>query len=362
MESKKEITGKPTVIKEVNIGLLKDALADLGQATRVELAKRTGISQPTVNVLMKEMVEKKIVLNLGVADSTGGRRAEVYTLNLKRKHIASIIIKQDSLEYCIFDLELHQEAEGKLSLKENITYTEFLTELLKKLLDATDDIKAITVGVPGAVSKEGNIFAIPQIPEWEQFDLKTYLEEKTGCDVVVVNDINAVAMGYLKAEKGKASQEDVKELVYLHVGEKGLGAGIMIDGKLHCGCNSFAGEVGYMQVAEDSIEGQLSREEKLQTESELSGEGGLSMKGCTGRAKLFAKVITNIICVLDPQKIVLGGRVTRELSEKIQDECRRHLPLKNLPEFTVIGDNTAYYFMGLGTMGQELLDHQLRLR
>ena len=58
MASKKEITGKPTVIKEVNRGLLKDALSRMGQATRVELSKYTGISQPTVNVLIREMTEK----------------------------------------------------------------------------------------------------------------------------------------------------------------------------------------------------------------------------------------------------------------------------------------------------------------
>ena len=81
MRKDNEITGKPTVLKELNIGLIKAALGEHGQATRVEIAKLTGISQPTVNLLIKELIENETVLNLGAAPSTGGRRAEVYTLS-----------------------------------------------------------------------------------------------------------------------------------------------------------------------------------------------------------------------------------------------------------------------------------------
>ena len=346
MAQRKEITGKPTVIKEVNIGLIKDELLNLGQATSVELSKKTGISQPTVNVLMKDLEEKNIVLNLGEADSTGGRRAEVYTLNLKRKHIVSVIAWEDAFHACVFDLELNKDMEKSVTVKEGISHTEALTKLLDEIFEKAVDIDALTIGVPGAVSKEGRIFAIPQIPEWEGFLLKAYLTEKYSVDVMVMNDINAVAMGYLRTEKKTTlgGIKNIKELVYLHVGETGMGAGIIINGKLHCGCNSFAGEVVYMQVSEKPMEEELLKED---------GDK---------RAGLLSRIVTNIICVLDPQEIVLGGRVTEKDAEKIKKGCSQHLPLETLPEFTVISDNTEYYFTGLGTFGQEMLDHQLRLK
>ncbi|MGN1148700.1 MAG: ROK family protein [Lachnospiraceae bacterium] len=340
--ARKEITGKPTVLKEVNIGLIKDTLLRMGHATRVELCRETGISQPTINVLIKELAEKKIVCSLGAGESIGGRRAEIYTLNWKRNHFIAIAVDENSFQYCIFDLALVKEAEGTCIRQGKKTFTEQLLELLGELLEQTEDITAIAIGIPGAVSSTGQIFAIPQIPEWEQFDLKKCLEETYGVDVVVVNDINATAMGYLKAEQNAGSS--VRELVYFYVGEKGLGAGIVIGGKLHCGCSSFAGEVGYMQIASDSIETQLSRA----CEEE--------------RVELLSKVITNIICVLDPQQIVLGGRVTKTMVELIDKACQKCLPLNRMPEFTLISDSREFYFWGLETLGQELADHQIRLQ
>ena len=92
MRKDNEITGKPTVLKELNIGLIKDALGSYGQATRVEIARMTGISQPTVNMLIRELTEDGTVINLGAAPSTGGRRAEVYTLNQKKFAIALVAV------------------------------------------------------------------------------------------------------------------------------------------------------------------------------------------------------------------------------------------------------------------------------
>lgn len=340
--ARKEMTGKPAVLKEVNISLIRDALLRMGQATRVELSKETGISQPTINVLIKELTENEIVCSLGFGESIGGRKAEIYTLNWKRNHCIAIAVDQNGFQYCVFDLALDKETAGTCARQNEKTYTEQLTELLGTLLAQTEDVTAIAIGVPGAVSSTGQIFAIPQIPEWEQFELRSYLEEKYGIDVVVANDINAVAMGYLKAEQSAGSS--VKELVYFHVGEKGLGAGIIIDGKLHCGCNSFAGEVGYMQVAQDSIESLLSQ---------MCDEE---------RGELLSKVITNMICVLDPQQIVLGGRVTKAMAEQIDKACQKSLLLKRMPVFMVISDSRDYYFGGLGTLGQELSDHRIRLQ
>lgn len=339
--ARKEMTGKPAVLKEVNIGLIMDTLRRMGNATRVELSRETGISQPTINVLIKELTEKEIVCSLGAGDSIGGRRAEIYTLNWKRNHYIAIAADRNGFQYCVFDLALNKETEGACARKDEMTCTEQLTELLGTLLAQTDDVTAIAIGVPGAVSSPGQIFAIPQIPEWEQFKLQSYLEEQFDLDIVVENDINAVAIGYLKAEQ-KAGNS-VKDLIYFYVGEKGLGAGIMIGGKLHCGCNSFAGEVGYMQVAQDSIESQLSQ---------MCDEE---------RGELLSKVITNMICVLDPQQIVLGGRVTKAMAEQIDKACQESLPLKRMPVFTVISDSRDYYFGGLGTLGQELSDHRIRL-
>ena len=203
LDRKEGLKDAAFVITQLRVGGL-DARAQMGQATRVELARRTGISQPTVNVLIKEMTE------------------------------------------------------------------------------------------------QGEVFAIPQIPEWEHFGLQAYLEKACSRKVMVRNDINAVAMGYLAGERmngsctGKDGKLPVRNLVYLHVEGTGLGAGIIIDGRLYSGSNSFAGEAGYMQIGCDNLENQLTGADAAKRETILS------------------KVLVNFICILNPEKIVLGGRDNRK--------------------------------------------------
>ena len=350
MTSKREMTGKPKVIKEVNMGLLKDALSQMGQATRVELSKRTGISQPTVNVLMKEMVENREVLCLGNADSTGGRKAVVYTLNRKRYHIVSVIVRKDFFEYGVFDLKLQMETKGQIPREEKVSYTKQLVCILQDTIHKTADVQAVSVGVPGAVSREGKVFAIPQIPEWEQFQLQSCLEKECGLQVKVMNDINAIAIGYLTSEmlsvtvpQENNSTDPVRNLAYLHVEGTGLGAGIIIYGKLYMGCSSFAGEVGYMKLGDTSPEQQLT-----------GADDGK-------RAELLSKVLVNMICVLNPEKVVLGGEITAPLVKEIQQRCLACLPEGAAPGFSMISDSGEKYFLGLGQAGLDLLDHKVRL-
>ena len=64
------------------------------------------------------------------------------------------------------------------------------------MLEQNKYVRAISVGVPGAVSEAGQVFAIPHIPEWKRVNLKSLLEREFGLPVLLVNDINAIAVGY----------------------------------------------------------------------------------------------------------------------------------------------------------------------
>ena len=210
MRKDNEITGKPTVLKELNIGLIKAALGEHGQATRVEIAKLTGISQPTVNLLIKELIENETVLNLGTAPSTGGRRAEVYTLNQKKSAIALVAVKGGFFEISVVDMELHEEQYDRIERKKEETCDEQLTQILDQLVQENQSIGAISVGVQGAVTNLGSVFAVPSVPEWENYPLRAALEERFSLPVKVTNDINAVAAGY------QSMHPKTENMIYLY--------------------------------------------------------------------------------------------------------------------------------------------------
>lgn len=340
MQQKSDLTGKPALMKELNIGLIKDALTKYQQATRVELASVTQISQPTVNMLISQLMKEKVVVSLGMAKSTGGRKAEVFALNNKRFCIASFIVRETYFEYIVTDLELNEETSGKEKRDAQVSYLEQLCRIIRRILAGNKYIKAITVGVPGAVSASGEVFAIPKIPEWENFNLQIFLAREFSLAAAVMNDINAVAVGY-----SGSYQEGTQNMVYLHAGNNGIGAGLIIDGRLYTGVKSFAGEVGFMQPGEG-----INRKRIEDSDNNPY------------RIALLEKIVTNIICILNPEKIVIGGDdIPADLLESLYDACIKHLPKEVMPGLVIIESGTEYYFKGLGEAGKKLLDENIRL-
>lgn len=342
MGQKKELTGKPTLMKELNMGLIRDALAKHPNATRVELAAMTKISQPTVNELIRQMRKENVVISLGMAKSTGGRKAEVFALNQKRVLIAAFLAKETYFDYRVMDLELKLEASGKRLYIPGVAWSEQLYQVVREVLADFPYVGVITVGVPGAVSAEGEIFAIPQIPEWENFNLKVYLEERFSLPAIVMNDINAIAVGH-----SRSYHDGTGNMVYVHIGSRGIGAGIVVNGRLYPGFRSFAGEVGYMQLGDTCGNAEYKK-------------GDVDVRG--KHIDMIPKIVTNVICVLNPEKMVIGGEnMEGELLEQIRHGCLQYLPEEIMPEFVMMQSSTECYFKGLGEMGKELLNQHIRL-
>ena len=340
MQQKNDQTGKPSLMKELNIGLIKEALTKYQSATRVELSSITGISQPTVNLLIKQLLKERTVVSVGTIQAARGRKAEVFALNNKRYLIASLIVTESEFQYAISDMNLNREISATFPRNPDSTFSEQLCSIIRLMLEQNKYVRAISVGVPGAVSEAGQVFAIPQIPEWERVNLKNLIERKFGLPVLLVNNINAIAVGY-----AGSVQIGVQDMVYLHVENNGIGAGIIINGRLYPGFTGFAGEIGYMQV-----------------ETGKKAEDMLADTDPMQRTALLEAIAANIICVLNPEKLVIGGKdIPDALYEHVKSGSFLQLPTKIMPQIVIIDANLDCYFQGLGEMGKKLLDKDVRL-
>lgn len=339
MKKRTALTGTQNVLKELNSSLIKDALAKCGQATRVELAAMTKISQPTVNLLIKTLLADQTVISLGAAASTGGRRAEVYALNHKKSGVALITVNERFFETSVIDMELKEEVHGRSKRDREEDCLRQIEEILEKLIRQNQNIRAISVGVPGAVTAGGEVFAVPSVPEWENFPLRETLEEYFNLPVQVTNDINATAAGYTFVHPG------VRNMVYVSTDGEGIGAGVILNGELYPGCKSFAGELGYMQLGGCSVE-ELMAEKKGRQESSV----------------WLSQIVVNIACMFNPEEIVFAGDADREeVIRKVEEICRKLLPERVIPRIGGAGKEQPYYFKGLGRLGCELLNQDIHI-
>jgi glucokinase len=102
-------------------------------------------------------------------------------------------------------------------------------------------LAGVGLASPGAVnSRDGIVIHGTNLPEWDNVPLKRWMEEELGVEVQVVNDANAAAWGEYVRGAGKGADN----MVYVTF-STGIGAGIVLDGRLLLGSHCYAGELGH---------------------------------------------------------------------------------------------------------------------
>lgn len=125
--------------------------------------------------------------------------------------------------------------------------TTTVEETLGNIMKAAEKLgvgDAIGVSCGGPLdSKRGIIMSPPNLPGWDNIEIVKLLEERFGVPVAVQNDANACALAEWKYGAGRGCEN----MIFLTFGT-GMGAGLILNGRLYAGTNDMAGEVGHMRV------------------------------------------------------------------------------------------------------------------
>lgn len=140
-----------------------------------------------------------------------------------------------------------------------------LYELLSPMIKKYGEGK-IGVSCGGPLDEEtGIVLGPPNLPRWDHVEIVRFFEEKTGLKAKLLNDANASALAEWRFGAGKGT----KNMVFMTFGT-GLGAGLVLNGKLYSGANGNAGEVGHVRM---SPSGPVHYGKKGAWESFCSGSG-----------------------------------------------------------------------------------------
>ncbi len=122
-----------------------------------------------------------------------------------------------------------------------------LVALLREIWPADGEVLGVGVACPGPLDPaSGVIFAAPNIPAWRDFPLAEYLQNALGAPVRVDNDANLAALGEWRYGAGRGH----RHLLYLTI-STGIGAGVIVDGRLLHGARGLAAELGHVTVVPD---------------------------------------------------------------------------------------------------------------
>ena len=119
-------------------------------------------------------------------------------------------------------------------------------EILQRLLNGRN-LNAIGISCGGPLdSKTGVIMSPPTLPGWDNIPAVDFFKERFGVPTIIQNDANACCYAEYKFGAGKG----YNNVIFLTFGT-GLGAGLILDGRLYSGTNDNAGECGHIRLSED---------------------------------------------------------------------------------------------------------------
>lgn len=248
----------PTALPEDQLDALVAVLDDVrghGRRSRSDIIRSTGLTRAVVQQRVSELLDRGLLIEGRLGPSTGGRAPRQLEFPATIGHILSADLGATSIDVAISDLGgrilAHRSEAADIGAGPDAILGRVMT-LFDALLAEEDDVPgelwAIGLGVPGPVDFEhGYVVAPPIMPGWGGFPIRQAFAERYNVPVWVDNDVNVMVLGELRA----GAARDHNTVVFVKIGT-GIGAGIVIDGKLHRGAQGSAGDVGHTQVVSDS--------------------------------------------------------------------------------------------------------------
>ena len=170
--------------------------------------------------------------------------------NAKTDYFVGVDLGGTKILAGVFDDKLTCLGRTKMSTKSERGPEEVMDRIARCARDVVDEcdldfkqVRAVGIGAPGAVDPEtGRVIFAPNL-QWQDVPLKKMMEKQLGVTVAVENDCNSATLGVFEKEL----QSKPRYLVGVFIGT-GLGGGIIADGKLYTGASGTAAEIGHMVI------------------------------------------------------------------------------------------------------------------
>ncbi|GGU56230.1 hypothetical protein GCM10010211_21350 [Streptomyces albospinus] len=324
-----------------------DLLVSQGPLTRTRIGELTGLSKPTASQLLARLTAAGLVRTTGNVTGRPGPNAQLYEVNPLAAHVAALAVDQLGITAAVADITgrvLGEARVGTDAVAEGTPHrtARLVAEAVDGALEAAGldrgQLHGTVIGTPGALDPQtGRLRYAPHLPGWQSRTLKEELTAVLGTPLVIENDVNLAAV----AEQHDGTAQDFDDFVLVWVDE-GVGAAIVLGGRLLRGATGGAGEIGYMPLpgaplarggdrsaARPDAGGGFQRLVGAPNVIELAREYGASrvrtVAGALARDDVRAEVarrlatgLAAVVAVVDPQLVVLSGEVPQAGGEALR--------------------------------------------
>ncbi|MDA3626613.1 ROK family protein [Saccharopolyspora sp. WRP15-2] len=317
--------------------------------SRTDLAELTGISQPVITRLVRDLLADEVVAEIGAAGSSGGRRPVLLAIRSRSRWVLLARLARGRAELALADLTgtvvTHRRADYQGDRMELDWLVAELAELCRINGLDTADVCGVAVAVPGVVTpRTGVVGTAPDLGWTAPEPLGEVLANRFGDCVLVDNDVNLMLTG----ERVHGAARGADDVVLLYIG-RFIGASIMLGGRVLPGAHGASGEIGLLPLR-DSDSG--STVEQRYGLSGLADEIGAAEPvrelAESGRldevVSAWGHLVVALSLAVDPALVLVGGAAT-ELGEsglvRIRSELGQRVPVCPDVRFAELGDRAV---------------------
>ncbi len=238
--------------KEHNRDLVLKTIFDRESISRAEIARITNLTRTTVSSIVSSLLDENLVKEVGLGESLGGKAPVLLSLVADSRYLIGVNLEQDKFTGAV--INLRGEIKSQIEIPTNNGNGQEAINIIFQILDQLlalnwTPIIGIGVGAPGLInSKEGIVVNAVNL-DWKNLPLADLINARCNLPVSVLNDSQAAAIGeYVYGGEHKPKEN----LIVVNI-KHGIGAGILIKGKLFQGDGGGAGEIGHVVVQKDGL-------------------------------------------------------------------------------------------------------------
>lgn len=332
------------LMKKINKGLILNLIREKKPISRSDLAKLTNMSPTSVSRIVAELSDAGLIIETAPGTNKIGRKALLLDTAPNSIYILCAQLDQDVSRVGIVDFDGNIIRENDVVCDVHaMTWTELSDKICHELENVIDDagidgtkIIGLGIGIPGLIdTNNGVVLSSPQL-QWKNVPLVKYIESRLPYSVTIDNIIKLKAL----AETYYGSAKNKNNVVFVHFGT-GVGSTLISDGKVYRGVTNTAGEIGHTTIDPNGKLCDCGRRGCLQTfitDSALLEEArkiknvacvdGIFEAASQGEEwavaildnlyTYIAITVCNIVCMYNPNTVILGGKLTEYTPETEQ--------------------------------------------
>ncbi len=388
-----------TELRQNNKHLVTRELKKKRTTTKGDICRAVHLSFATVSNICSELEKEGFVSMEETSGSTGGRKPLKLVFNPQVKFILALDLSGMAFAHVgLLDLNYELIYEKKISLMGlsgldsllstiTICYREMINE--KGISDCK--ILGAGVSIPAEVDERREIVINSNNKLFSNVNLEDRLEKALGLPVNIGNDAKIAALGqsFIFGEK-------IRNLLFLYF-TRGIGLGIVIDGKVYKGNYGFAGVISHLEVTDEDIECECGNSGCFEAVVSLSGilrifnKNKYSLEeiianqdeflenflvGCKNKERdvlkvldfvgtIIGKTVASLVDIFNPQVVAIGGNIRPfcdYLIPIIQHQVKkRSFAANNMDvEIMFAESRNSFMFKGCGEMVFQQWEHSLR--